>query len=117
MADAGTSKVDELLKGVDGDYKFSEKDVGWISGKIIDIGHIYLSLDITQAERTTLLRNNPNDHNNMKTEMMLLWRKKKGKQATLKTLVTSLVEDDLADDSSVSLAEEIVEHFKKKCTK
>ena len=53
----------------------------------------------------------------MKTETMLLWRKKKGKQATLKTLVTSLVEDDLADDSSVSLAEEIVEHFKKKCTK
>ena len=90
--------------------------MAWIARKIVDIDHLYLLLDITQAERKGVQKNNPHDYSIQKTDLMLLWRKKKGKQATLKTLVTSLVDDDLADASSIALAEEIIEHFKSKCT-
>jgi len=89
--------------------------MGWIAKQIVNIDKLYLSLDITKPERTTLLRNNPHDHDNMKAEMMILWRNKKGNQATLKILVTTLVDDDLADDCSVELAEEIIKKFKSKC--
>jgi len=89
--------------------------MAWVASRIINIDLLYLSLDITKAERITLLKNNPHDHDNMKTDMMLLWRRKKGKEATLKTLVITLVDDDLADDSSIELAEEIIKQFKDKC--
>ena len=89
--------------------------MGWIARRIIDINKLYLSLDITSAERRTLLENNLRDHDNMKTDMMILWRSKKGNQATLRTLVVTLVDDDLADDSGVQLAEEIIKKFKSRC--
>ena len=89
--------------------------MAWVARRIVNIDILYLSLDITKAERTTLLKNNLHDHDNMKTDMMLLWRRKKGKEATLKTLVTTLVDDDLANDSSLELAEEIIKKFKGKC--
>jgi len=88
-----------------------EKDLEWIAKRVTHANRLYLSLDLSQADWETLRRDNPDDHLSVKTNMMLLWRKNMGNYATLKTLVTVLVEDKL----DVNLAEEIIKYFKGKC--
>ena len=79
--------------------------MGWIARRITDIDKVFSPLEINQAEQATILKSNPY---NAKMDTMLLWKKKKGDQATLKTLVASLLNDNL----SVALANDIIKHFK-----
>ena len=89
--------------------KLVDKDLADIASKITNPFTLVPYLDISSAQ-LEVLKHDYSTHDQQKFQMLCLWRQMVASKATLKSLVTIL-----CNQNRVNLAEEILEHFIKKC--
>ena len=65
----------------------SEKDLASIAKELTVWEQVYMFLDVTEAEATTITANHPRDYETQKIQILKKWKTKKGEfQGTFKVL-------------------------------